>query len=52
MHDLDILVIVRRLNTQPVIAGTWTFVPLGDRSMASNAEILTRHCIGSMGESY
>jgi hypothetical protein len=29
----------------PAIAGTWTFVPLGDRSMASNAEILTRYLL-------
>ena len=29
----------------PPIAGTWTFVPLGDRSMASNAEILTRYLL-------
>jgi hypothetical protein len=29
----------------PAVAGTWTFVPLGDRSVASNAEILTRYLL-------
>src|SRR5207249_931355 len=29
----------------PAIAGTWTFVPMGTRSMASNAEILTRYLL-------
>jgi hypothetical protein len=33
------------LTLIPAIAGTWTFVPLGDRSMASNAEILTRYLL-------
>jgi hypothetical protein len=31
------------LSLIPGIAGTWTFVPLGDRSMASTPEILTRY---------
>ena len=29
----------------PAIAGTWTFVPMGPRSMASNEEILTRYSL-------
>jgi hypothetical protein len=29
----------------PAVAGTWTFVPFGDRSMASNEEILTRYLL-------
>jgi hypothetical protein len=33
------------LTLIPAIAGTWTFVPLGDRSMASNDEILTRYLL-------
>ena len=33
------------LTLIPAIAGTWTFVPLGDRSMASNEEILTRYLL-------
>ena len=33
------------LTLIPAIAGTWTFVPLGDRSMASDAEILTRYLL-------
>jgi hypothetical protein len=33
------------LTLIPAIAGTWTFVPLGDRSMASDKEILTRYLL-------
>jgi hypothetical protein len=33
------------LTLIPAIAGTWTFVPLGDRSMASNEEILQRYLL-------
>ena len=33
------------LTLIPAIDGTWTFVPLGDRSMASNEEILTRYLL-------
>jgi hypothetical protein len=35
--DRDLLTLI------PGIIGTWTFVPLGDRSMAPNLEILTRY---------
>jgi hypothetical protein len=35
--DRDLLTLI------PGITGTWTFVPLGDRSMAPNLEILTRY---------
>lgn len=35
------------LTLLPGVAGTWNFVPLGDRSMASTKEILLRYCVVS-----
>lgn len=37
------------LTLLPSVAGTWSFVPLGDRSMAANDEILLRYgCVAKL----